>query len=79
VRGPSAALLARVPEAVRAIKATTPLEVAVSLGILTDAQFEILVAAGVDKVNHNLETSQQYFHRPARHTRTPNDGRRVCA
>jgi len=61
VRGPSAALLARVAEAVRVIKATTPLEVAVSLGILTDAQLLILVAAGVDKVNHNLESSERYF------------------
>ncbi|GAC1309225.1 MAG: biotin synthase BioB [Vulcanimicrobiaceae bacterium] len=61
VRGPSQALLLRVAEAVRVIKATTPLEVAVSLGILSDAQLQILVAAGVDKVNHNLESSERYF------------------
>jgi len=61
VRGPSSALLARVAEAVRVIKATTPLEVAVSLGILSDAQLAILVAAGVDKVNHNLESSERFF------------------
>lgn len=61
VRGPSNALLQRVAEAVRVIKATTPLEVAVSLGILTDAHLETLVDAGVDKVNHNLESSERYF------------------
>jgi biotin synthase len=61
VRGPSNALLARVCEATRAIKATLPLEVAVSLGILTDAHLAELVAAGVDKVNHNLESSRRYF------------------
>jgi biotin synthase len=61
VRGPSAKLLARVCEAVRAIKAELPLTVAVSLGILTEAQITDLLAAGVDKVNHNLETSRRYF------------------
>ena len=61
VRGPSRALLARVADAVRAIKATMALEVAVSLGILSDEQLAILVAAGVDKVNHNLESSQRFF------------------
>ena len=61
VRGPSAKLLDRVCEATRAIKSELPLTVAVSLGILRDDQFPPLVAAGVDKVNHNLETSRRYF------------------
>jgi len=61
VRGPSARLLDRVCEAVRAIKAELPLTVAVSLGILNEAQIGRLLEAGVDKVNHNLETSQRYF------------------
>jgi biotin synthase len=61
VRGPSTKLLERVCEAVRAIKAELPLTVAVSLGILTAAQIERLVRAGVDKVNHNLESSRRYF------------------
>lgn len=61
VRGPSTKLLERVCEAVRAIKAALPLTVAVSLGILTEAQIERLLEAGVDKVNHNLETSRRYF------------------
>ena len=61
VRGPSNALLMRVAAAVREIKATMPLEVAVSLGILTDAQLAVLVEAGVDKVNHNLESSRRFF------------------
>ena len=61
VRGPSAKLLDRVCEATRAIKSELPLTVAVSLGILRDDQVPPLVAAGVDKVNHNLETSRRYF------------------
>jgi biotin synthase len=61
VRGPSTKLLERVCEAVVAIKAELPLTVAVSLGILTEPQIAKLLAAGLDKVNHNLETSRRYF------------------
>lgn len=61
VRGPSKALLAHVCEAVRRIKAELPLRVAVSLGILHDEHLVELAAAGVDTVNHNLETSRRYF------------------
>jgi biotin synthase len=61
VRGPSVRLLDRVCLAVKAIKAELPLVVAVSLGIMNGLQIEQLAAAGVDKVNHNLETSRRYF------------------
>lgn len=61
VRGPSARLLERVAAATRVIKRELPLKVAVSLGILSDEQMPLLVEAGVDKVNHNLETSPRYF------------------
>lgn len=61
VRGPSTKLLDRVCEAVRIIKAQFPLTVAVSLGILREDQLQKLAEAGVDKVNHNLETSRRYF------------------
>ena len=61
VRGPSTKLLERVCEAVGLIKAELPLSVAVSLGILREDQIQALLAAGVDKVNHNLETSRRYF------------------
>jgi biotin synthase len=61
VRGPSQRLLERVCDAAAAIKGELQLTVAVSLGILTDEHVERLVRARVDKVNHNLETSQRYF------------------
>lgn len=61
VRGPSPRLLERVIEATRLIKAELPLKVAVSLGILTASEVAKLRAAGVDKVNHNLETSRRHF------------------
>jgi biotin synthase len=61
VRGPSPRLLARIIEATQAIKSELPLKIAVSLGILTESQVAELVNAGVDKVNHNLETSERFF------------------
>ena len=61
VRGPSTKLLERVCEATRLIKAELPLKIAVSLGILREDHVLELVKAGVDKVNHNLETSRRYF------------------
>lgn len=61
VRGPSAGLVTEVAAAVRAIKAELPLRVAVSLGIMGDDELATLALAGVDKVNHNLETSRRYF------------------
>ena len=61
VRGPSTKLLERVCTAVPIIKQRYPLTVAVSLGILREDQLAKLVEAGVDKVNHNLETSRRYF------------------
>jgi biotin synthase len=61
VRGPSTKLLDRVCTAVKLIKQQYPLHVAVSLGILREDQLQKLVEAGVDKVNHNLETSRRYF------------------
>ena len=61
VRGPSTKLLERVCTAVPLIKQRYPLRVAVSLGILRADQLQALRDAGVDKVNHNLETSRRYF------------------
>lgn len=61
VRGPSTKLLDRVCTAVKLIKQQYPLSVAVSLGILREDQLQRLAEAGVDKVNHNLETSRRYF------------------
>lgn len=61
VRGPSTALLDRVIAAITEIKCLLPLSVAVSLGILDDAQVDALARCGVDKINHNLETSRRFF------------------
>ena len=60
-RGPSPRELEIVCEAVRQIKAEMPIKICTSLGLLTDTQAERLAAAGVDRFNHNLETSKNYF------------------
>lgn len=61
VRGPEERLLARVIEAVDAVRRETGLEVAVSLGLLGEEQAERLAAAGVRRYNHNLEAPREVF------------------
>lgn len=61
-RGPSNRDLQQVCEAVRAIRAEFPkLSVCTSLGLLKPEAARELKAAGVDRYNHNLETSSRYF------------------
>jgi biotin synthase len=61
-RGPNAGEIDRVGEAARRIKAAHPgLRLCASLGLLRDGQAEALVAAGVERYNHNLETSPRHF------------------
>ena len=60
-RGPSGRELEVVCEAVRRIKAEVPIRVCTSLGLLGPGQAEQLAAAGVDRFNHNLESSRRFF------------------
>ena len=61
VRGPEERLLRRVLDAVDAVHRETGLEVACSLGLLTEEQARRLAAAGVRRYNHNLETCRARF------------------
>jgi biotin synthase len=62
VRGPDQRLLADVRAAIGAIRADgNDIQIACSLGILTPAQLDELVAMGVHRYNHNLETARSYF------------------
>ncbi len=47
--------------AVRQIKQEIPIQICTSLGLLTQAQAKRLKEAGVDRYNHNLESSQQFY------------------
>jgi biotin synthase len=60
-RGPSSDEIDRVCSAVAALKQNYPLKVCVSLGLLKPGQAERLRESGVDRYNHNLETSSRYF------------------
>jgi len=60
-RGPSSREIATVCEAVKIIKDRYPLRICTSLGILAVGQAEVLATAGVDRYNHNLEASQNFF------------------
>ncbi len=46
--------------AVRAIKQEIPIQICCSLGLMTEQQAKRLKVAGVDRVNHNLNTSEAY-------------------
>jgi biotin synthase len=61
-RGPSATDVAHFATAARAIRAELPaLELCVSLGLVEEGQARTLRAAGVDFVNHNLNTSRRFY------------------
>lgn len=60
-KGPTEHELEHVMDAVKEIKQTTPLKVCACLGILKPGQAEKLKQAGVDRYNHNLNTSRSHF------------------
>jgi biotin synthase len=61
VRGPDERLMRQVREGVRAIHDVVDINVACSLGMLTQDQVDELAAIGVHRYNHNLETARSYF------------------
>ena len=61
VRGPDEKLMTQMREGVKAIKAAVDIEVAASLGILSQDQVDELVDMGVHRYNHNLEAAKSYF------------------
>ncbi|MDN6486517.1 MAG: biotin synthase BioB [Ancrocorticia sp.] len=61
VKGPDERLMSQLEEAVAAIKSEVDIEVAASVGILTQEQVDRLKAAGVHRYNHNLETARSFF------------------
>jgi len=60
-RGPSRHDLDVICEAVQRIKSEIDITVCTSLGNLTAEKASRLKAAGVDRFNHNLETSERYY------------------
>ena len=60
-RGPTHDEVDTVCEAARRIKDRWSMDVCASLGLLKEGQAERLAEAGVDRYNHNLETSENHF------------------
>jgi biotin synthase len=61
VRGPDERLMAHLEQVVPLVGRETGLNVAVSAGILDEAQAVRLRAAGTHRYNHNLETARSFF------------------
>ncbi|HEY0000633.1 MAG TPA: radical SAM protein, partial [Actinoplanes sp.] len=61
VRGPDQRLMDQMRQGVKAIREAVDIQVAASLGMLTQEQVDDLVEMGVHRYNHNLETCRSYF------------------
>jgi biotin synthase len=61
VRGPDERLMSQVREGIKAIQDAVDINIACSLGMLTQAQVDELKAMGVHRYNHNLESARSYF------------------
>ncbi|MCA0154923.1 biotin synthase BioB [Tsukamurella sp. M9C] len=61
VRGPDNRLMSQVAAGIAAIRNEVDIQIACSLGMLTQEQVDELKAMGVHRYNHNLETSKSHF------------------
>jgi biotin synthase len=61
VRGPDDRLLAQVAAGIEAIRNEVDIQIACSLGMLSQEQVDELSAMGVHRYNHNLETARSFF------------------
>ncbi|MGV9801169.1 biotin synthase BioB [Mycobacterium sp. NPDC003449] len=61
VRGPDERLLAQVAAGIEAIRNEVDIQIACSLGMLSQEQVERLSDMGVHRYNHNLETARSFF------------------
>ncbi len=60
-RAPSEKEFTRIEKLIAKIKSDFGIGVCASLGIVTAEQMQRLAASGLDRYNHNLETSERYF------------------
>jgi biotin synthase len=61
VRGPDERLMSQVRDGIKAIQEAVDINVAASLGMLSQEQVDDLKAMGVHRYNHNLEAAKSYF------------------
>ena len=60
-RGPSMAYTKRLAEVIASVKAQYPIEVCLSVGLLDEEHARVLAEAGLDRLNHNLNTSESHY------------------
>ena len=60
-RGPTLERTRELADVVREIKARLPIQVCLSCGLLDEEHARILAAAGLDRLNHNLNTSERHY------------------
>ena len=60
-RGPSPKRVAHLAELIHTVKARYPIEVCLSAGLVDVESAEVLKAAGLDRLNHNLNTSEAHY------------------
>ena len=59
-RGPTLKETEKMAEAVAEIKSRVPINICACMGLLTESKARILKDAGVERINHNLNTSSRY-------------------
>jgi len=60
-RGPSDRRVEHLARLIRLIKSQYPIEICVSAGLLDKKKAQILKMAGLDRLNHNLNTSENHY------------------
>jgi biotin synthase len=60
-RGPTLERTRRLADLIRKVKSLYPIEVCLSVGLLDEEHARILAEAGLDRLNHNLNTSESHY------------------
>ena len=60
-RGPTRSRVERLAHLIREIKSKYPIQVCVSAGLLDEDKAQVLKEAGLDRLNHNLNTSERQY------------------
>src|ERR1051325_8688501 len=59
-RGPTTREIEQIADVVREIKSTVDINICGSLGLMDERKFQALKDAGVERINHNLNTSERH-------------------
>ncbi len=60
-RGPTPKRVAQLANLIEAVKSKYPIEVCLSVGLIDEPAARTLKAAGLDRLNHNLNTSESHY------------------